>query len=319
MRGVRGLACALAIAGLSCGQTRTGGGEPPEEAAALGGELAARVGDEAIPLSLVQKVAAQQRIEPREALRRLVDDAVAAQAARGRGYDRTLPARWRLMAVRARFTADRALAEAKTGGDPTDAEIARLSELYWREVDRPEAVRVVHAVVRRPKDASKLEEARALAAQIREAVADVEGSDAFLKSASAVPHPKDLEVVAQPLPPFTDDGWGTEGDGRMDPAFAKASHAIGAVGATSDLVETSFGWHVIRLLERIPEARMPLESRRVAFVDEAYRLRASNFVQDRLAAQRAAVRVEVSAAAEPLMRALVAASSEERAPSGSKP
>ena len=74
---------------------------PADERAALGGEIAARVGQTAIPVSLVAKVAEVQKIPPRDALRLLVDDAVAAEAARVRGLDTKLPESWRLTAAEA--------------------------------------------------------------------------------------------------------------------------------------------------------------------------------------------------------------------------
>lgn len=278
---------------------------PPPEQAALGGEVAARVGEEVIPLSLVVEVAAKQHVAPREALRRLVDDAVASSAARKRGLDRNLPTSWQLTAVRGRLTADRLLAEARRAGPPTDAEIAELTTQYWREVDRPVAVRTVHALAQRPKTPDPQAEARAkaVAEELLRAVTGARDADDFTARANAVPHPG-VDVVVQPLPAFASDGYVTEGEGRMDETFAKAAHLLTAPGSTSAIIETPFGWHVIRLVERIPEQRMSLEARRLAFAEEAYMRRARGLTVARLDAQRASSPVEIFPSAENLMRSI---------------
>lgn len=290
-------------------------GPTAAEQAALGGDVAARVGTDVIPVSLVAKVAADQHVSPREALRRLVDDAICANAARSRALDKSPPGSWKLTAARARFTADRVMADARKAGLPTDAEIAELTSRHWREVDRPVAVRVVHAVVERSKttDAASEKKARALAAAIREAVKDARDGDEFLAKAAAVPR-DGMSVVAQPLPAFEREGYATEGPGGMDAEFAKAAFKLTTPGATSDIVESKFGWHIIRLLEIIPEQRMPAEARRAAFTEEAYMERARVDTQARVKALVATAPIELSPSAENLMRTVTVASSHTAAP-----
>lgn len=297
------LACLL-IASLSCaGSQET---PPPAEQTALGGEIAARVGSDVIPVSLVAKVATAQHVTPREALKRLVDDAVAANAARAKGFDRELPTSWHLTAARGRVTADRFLAEAKRMGPPTDDEIETLSARYWREVDRPPALRVVHAVVHRPvkPDPAASERARAFAQQLRDALVDAKDADDFIAKAKAVPFPEG-KVTAENLPPFTEAGKSIEAEQQFDPAFAKGAFAVGEAGKTSAVVESSFGWHVIRVLERIPEQRMPMETRRIAFTDEAITMRAAAMTKARIEAARAAKPIEIAPSSEILMRSLM--------------
>jgi peptidyl-prolyl cis-trans isomerase C len=306
-------ACWAAVAfafSLSCG------GEkkelpPPDEQAVLGGDVAARVASDVIPPSLVAKVAAAQHVTPRIALRSLVDDAIAANAARARGLDNERPTSWHLTAARGRFAADAILADARKSGPPTDDEIAQLTQRYWREVDRPEAIRVIHAIVQRPKkpSADAEDRARALAQQLHDLLVTATDTTDFENKAKDFPHPPDLDVRVEPIPAFTSDGTTTEREGAMDAQFAKGAWAIQAIGETSPIVESSFGWHVIRLVERIPEQRMPLEARRLAFTDEAYLMRARAATRARLDVRKAATKIEVSPSAELLMRSLVESSS----------
>jgi parvulin-like peptidyl-prolyl isomerase len=75
-----------------------------------------------------------------------------------------------------------------------------------------------------------------------------------------------------------------------------------SLGAMTDVVESGFGFHVIKLLQRVPEKRMPVETRRLAFAEEVYAMRAREHMGARLEALREANHVVVSPAAEQLMR-----------------
>lgn len=305
-RAARASSVLLLALALACSDSARG--PAAEQQAALGGDVAARVGKDVIPVSLVARTAVDQRIAPRVALRGLIDDAVATNGARARGLDRDGPVPWLLTAARARWIADRFLVEARQAGPPTDAEIAELTLLHWREVDRPPAVRVVHAVAmsKKPDEAASAK-ARAVADDLRAAVQSARDADDFQAKAKAVPHPADVEVVVQALPAFASDGSLTEGEGGMVEPFAKAAHALTQVGETSGIVESKFGWHVIRLVERVPEQRMPLEARRAAFSEEAFMQRARKATEARLAAQRGVAPVALLPASEQLMESLLGA------------
>lgn len=304
MRRALAFAAALALGAASCDRPR----EHAEavEHRALGGRVAARVGSVDLPVELVVSVATAQGLAPDEALRRLIDDAVSASGASARGLDRSSPASWQLTTARARFLSSRLLTEARAAGPPTDDEIRRISDEHWVEVDRPPSVRVVHALALRPKaaDEALLQRARVVASALREALVSASSPDDFKARAKAFPAAEGVEVRVEDLPPMTADGWVTEGGGKMDEVFSAAAHRIVAVGDTSAVVETPFGWHVIRLVERIPERRMPMETRRVAFAEEAYGLRVRAARDAIIEARGKATPVAVDPAAEQRMRSL---------------
>lgn len=293
----------LAVVALSC---RGGDRDAPSDlrSAPLGGAVAASVGRDTIPLALVEAVARAQGISPSEAARALVDDAIAAEAARARGLDSEQPAAWRLVAARARLASDRLFEEARGEGPPTDAEVAALSERYWAAVDRPPTFRVVHAIVMRPTDDTLVPDARAAAAALRDAVHGASDRSDFERRAKAVALAPKLELRVEELPAFDEDGRVAEGGGRMDEVFARAAAALAPERATSGVVQTTFGWHVIRLIERLPEMRMPLEERRIAFTDEIVATRARERLRLRLEALRSTHAVGVSPSSEELMRSV---------------
>jgi hypothetical protein len=176
---------------------------------------------------------------------------------------------------------------------------------YWREVDRPPTIRVVHGVARRPKKPDPAAEARAkaFAEELRGAVVGASDAADFLAKGKALPHPG-VDVVIEALPAFASDGYVAEGDGQMDEAFTKGAYALASTGDTSPVVESKFGWHVIRLVEKVPEQRMPLDARRIAFADEVYVRRARAATQALLDARKSEARVELAPSAEQLMRSL---------------
>jgi hypothetical protein len=281
----------------------------------LEGDLVARVETEAVVAETVRRIARAQGVSAEEALDRAVFDAILAVEARTRlGERRRRREENRVLA--AALIAELARS-ARAEGAPTDAEIDDKTKKRWLDVDRPESVLTVHAVVLVPagSDDAAWVKADEIAGRIRDAVAPsarsakefapdpydfkrpVYGGSAveeFRRLATAVPH-EGMSVRVEALPPVAADGLTVTAEGRQpfDPAFASAAASLGQ-GDLSPVVRSPFGAHVILGLVRIPASRVGLEERRRRFADEIY----ADRTRERTKALLASVRAQTPAAVE---------------------
>ena len=270
----RTLALAASLALFGC----SGQSAPQPALVALGADVA-RVGTVRIPPPLVARVAAVRAIAPRLALHDLVDDALAAEGARARGLDRQPPVGWATDVTLARAAAERLRDDSAASGPPSLDELARLT--------------VIHAVIERVPWLSR-PLALAAADEMRQAVAGARDESEFerrAKKASAA-----VSARVERLPSF--DASGQIDSGELDPTFVNAAFALRHPGDTSSVIETPFGWHVIRLVERsAPEALSALPDPDM-LVRAVFRLRARSSVEAVLRARRQRLSVEVAAEAD---------------------
>ena len=247
---------------------------PPSAAPAasdLPAGIAARVGPTEIRIETVARIAAAQVVDAREARERAVFDALVALESRRALSPPLVQAGERSAHARALLESLARGAEAK--GPPDDREIDELLKERWVDLDRPESVRVVHAVALLPADGKK-DAAHAVALELQRELAGIGDPAEFLKRAEAFPKGA-VTVRAERLPALTADGrgWrvgpnGSQPAGNFDPVFARAAHALRTPGDLSNAVETRFGFHLILLEERLPEQRIPRdEARRVLVPD----------------------------------------------------
>jgi len=289
---MKGLHVALiAIAAFAC----NGESSSAPRLGQLGGESVARVGAELLSGHLVAQVAARQGVSVRDALDGLVGDCLVASSAREAGLEETPAVAQQLAAAEARLVIAHAEQDALAAGPPTDAEVAELTKAHWRDFDLPEQMRVIHAVVVRPTppDAAKEARGRSVAAAVLSAVAGAADAADFETRANAVPHPG-FDLKVETLEPFVADGRSSTSTATYDTAFAAASAALGSPGATSGVVESHSGWHVIRLLERLPGKHVGLDERRAAFAEENRSIRANKALATILSGHRSSTRIEVA-------------------------
>jgi peptidyl-prolyl cis-trans isomerase C len=297
-RGARILAIFALASASSCGHHGADLHEGP-----LPAGVVARVGGRDIVADDVARIAHAQRVPLGDARARAVRDVLLARGAEDRGLRASDEVKLAESAALARLVLGRLLETARAT-PPTAEELRAATERRWLDVDRPEGFRTVHAVVtfKAEDDDGKKRSARDLAAAIRASVqplservatlSPVDGapptgprigpkddpdplSAAFRGIAAEVPVPAGLEVKVEPLPVISAEGRVfTPGDQRMDPSFAKGAAALAERGSLSGLVESSFGVHVIMLLERTPPQRLDGEARVARLRDDIVNERA---------------------------------------------
>lgn len=263
----------------SCG----GQSAAPPRTEALGGDVA-RVDDVSIPGALVADVVRSRGTSTREALDALIEDALAARAARAQGLDREAEVEWASTAALARTAALRFQTDAQSAGPPTDDELATVT--------------VMHALVKRTPSVPP-SRALELARGIASAVASAKDAKDFEARARSVPGVSDWLHVEN-VPGFDIGGETVDGQ-PVEPAFVAAAFALHRPGETSGVVETPFGWHVIRLVSRERPASPLLEERRARLADTVVTMRARALLEASLGQRLHTETIEVSAAADALM------------------
>jgi peptidyl-prolyl cis-trans isomerase C len=119
-------------------------------------------------------------------------------------------------------------------------QVARAREIYTVDRDRyraPEEISASHILFDTKKHSS--DEARKLAVEARAKIASGADFNAMAKQVSEDPSAKENSGRL---------GWFTRN--RMDPAFSRAAFALKQAGDISEPVQSTFGWHIIRLDER---------------------------------------------------------------------
>jgi hypothetical protein len=267
--------------------------------------IVARAGNEDVSAETVARIASESGVSLEVARDRAVVDALFAAGMRAD------PGRSAFVAASERGVLARSLLEnvrekALASGPPSDAEVESQTRERWLELDRPESVRVTHAVVltKTPADDAP---ARALAAQLADAVRGVTSHAEFIRRAKAVPKAA-LELRAEALPPVFPDGrmWEPGAtppqprNGTLDAEFTRAAHALREPGEQSAIVKTPFGYHVILLEERLPAVKLTLEERRERLVDVVVALRAKTELDALLERLKQQTAVELPRSADEL-------------------
>ncbi|MBQ2615645.1 MAG: peptidyl-prolyl cis-trans isomerase, partial [Synergistaceae bacterium] len=80
--------------------------------------------------------------------------------------------------------------------------------------------------------------------------------------------------------------------GMMVPEFEKAAFELKNPGDVSEPVKTQFGWHIIKLEERIPESPMPFEQVKSRLLQELQEQKTQTVLQEKAKALEEKYKVE---------------------------
>ena len=164
----------------------------------------------------------------------------------------------------------------------TDADARAFYDQNPKMFDAGERVRASHILVRVPEgagdDVKKAARARAEAALAR--VRKGEDFAAVARQASEDPGsgPRGGDL-------------GVFGKGTMVPPFEQAAFALPA-GQVSGLVETPFGFHIIKVSERLPAGKMPFEPVKGQIKDHVAQTRRDKAVNDLVQGLKAKAKIE---------------------------
>jgi len=208
---------------------------------------------------LVQKATADDKLKTRQ----LVDEKIAqarSNAPSPQAFEENIRARtgmtleqWSGRVVEEQLSEDVLLREVTNGITISDAEVKKFYDDNPTNFDIPEKVRAMHIllltidpVTKEPVPPDKKREKLKLAKELQQRAEKGEDFATLAKQYSQDPGVK------------TNEGEYTFArNGRMVPEFEAAAFSM-KVNQVSEPVETQFGYHVIKLLEKIPASRETL-------------------------------------------------------------
>ena len=299
----RAAALALSALAATCGCSEAAG-PPPAAVSALPAGTLARVDSQLVSATSVTNVAVRRGLAPREALERLLSDALLASQARSSAPPGVVTAIERSAAARALL--EKLAADAAAAGPATPSEVDELSKERWTELDRPDAARTSHVVVIN-SDATRDGRARAVAEALHAAVDGCTSAQDFEQRAKTVAT-DGFDVRVEALPPITADGRAFERKDQswlpypstFDAAFARAANRLNEPGQLSPVVKSEFGYHVIRLVERIAGATLPKAELLTALEPEVRTRRAARARVELLEKLRPASGIQIDRAVDEL-------------------
>jgi parvulin-like peptidyl-prolyl isomerase len=173
--------------------------------------------------------------------------------------------------------------QLRSGVQVSEEEMRAFYQENLERMKRPEQLRVRHILVGIPRQATE-EQKKTARAEADDVLRQVKAGGDF--AALAVQHSDDPGSRAEGglLP------WMARGE--TVPAFDQAAGAL-QKGGTSEVVETPFGFHVLRLEDTRPSATVPFEEAREQIEQAIRRRKARDAVRQRVQELRAQAKVEV--------------------------
>ncbi len=223
-------------------------------------------------------------------LRRIVQTMVLSQYAKEQGFDQRADIKEQLELLKNDFIAMQYLEKEVVGKiEVSDKDVELYYKMHSEEFGSPEMVRVRHILISAPKTVSDDEKkkARAKAEEILKRIRD---GASFEKLAAEMSDDTGSKNKGGDIGFFQ--------KGRMVPEFEKAAFSL-KKGELSDVIETSFGYHILKLEDRKEAKIEPFEKVREKVrkkvLDEFKTAKVEEFVNNIM--EKAGVKINV----EPLL------------------
>jgi len=200
--------------------------------------------------------------------------------------------------------------------DIPDAELQAYYDSRKREYNTPEQVRASHILVKLPPNATPAqkeaarERAKAILAEVKS-----KGRDAQAFAELAKKHSDDTgsKMLGGDLRYFSR----TEEGGTMVKEFSDAAFKLRKPGDLSDLVETRYGFHIIRLTDRRAAQTRTFDQVKQQIRNRLYREKRTKMFDDWVKSLKAKAKIEIS---EPLLDLIkIAATPPAPPPGGMRP
>jgi parvulin-like peptidyl-prolyl isomerase len=237
------IGCGLALA-CACGRAGSGAGDRGGNShgtSNVGGQVVSTVNGEPIALAEVDELVAAG-LTPQEALERLQAERLLVAEARRRGVGDE----WAVSEVERKAAVQALLSETASAVTVSDDELEAAFAKEHARFEQPERRACVHVLATVPKGASAevADKARAVAEKLAPELEHAEDLDAFVHTYRKTVI-DGVRVVVERLPAMPLHG-------RLVQSFADALFSLAQPGMVPGVVQTSFGWHAIRVTEIDP-------------------------------------------------------------------
>lgn len=244
-----------------------------------GHQVIARVAQQPITVPEVSEVVRATGLEPRQALRRLIEERLLAHEAEGRGYGAAPGVEPAARNAAAHALLARRVEQASGDEQVSQAEVTRRVEALADKRAMPERRGADHVLFQVEADADPELDARAqhLAEQAVAALRDSADPKPVFEAYLQQPLLEGVTVTVEKLPPVPRNG-------TFARPFEQALFELPGRGAVSEPVRTKFGWHALVLRELAPaEKPTPAELERevrAAMRDEGRRKRLDALLEE---------------------------------------